>query len=199
MKSFMYSSIMRRSTQVICLALCGFLATGCIYSREISHTKRAIERSNPGLDLDREIVVSLGPMSLGFTRLIASLIPADDEEFDQARGYIKYIKRVKVGVYNINFNGDQYALNLPEEILEDHLGYGWDQLAKVRDNGEQVWVFYRSQGDEITELYTVVNDGEQLVVAKIKGDFTRLIERAVADHLDWSEIIGDSVGEALEF
>jgi len=184
------------------LSLCVLLLTGCFYSREIASTKRALEYENPGLDLDRKIIVSLGPLSIGFARLIASVIPVDAEdetEFDQARWYMKYVKRIKVGVYDVNFDGDQYSLRLPQELLEDHMGHGWEQLAKVREDGEQVWLFYKSEGDEITELYTVVNSGEELGVAKIKGDFTALIERAVADHVDWTELMGDTMSDALEF
>ena len=186
----------------LAFSLCALLLTGCFYSREIASTKRAIEYENPGLDLDRNVIVSLGPLSIGFARMIASFIPVDDAEeyeFDQARHYMRYVKRIKVGVYDVNFEGDQFSLKMPQELMEDHMSRGWEQLAKVREDGEQVWVFYKSERDKITELYTVVNDGDQLVVAKLKGDFTSLIERAVADHLDWSELMGDSISDALEF
>jgi hypothetical protein len=155
------------------------LLAGCFYSREIAKTKRAIERENPELHLDHEVMVSLGPLSLGFFRWVAGFV--DEDEVQMARDYLKEIQRVKVGVYKVDHYG-RGDFHLPRHLRDSFYRDGWDLAVKVQDHDNLVWVFYRPDKDTVRDLYVIVLEDDELVLARVRGRLNRLVAKAVSDH-----------------
>ncbi len=170
------------------LALCLLVTlvlplSGCFYSREIANTRRDIERQT-GAELDREIVVSLGPASLRTVGWIAGLVP--EEEAQMARSYLRDIRRVKVGVYQVeSMPHSLEAVELPKAAKLER--QGWDLLAKVFEDDEMVYVYYRERKNTIRDLYVMVLSDDELVIAKVRGNLSNLVARAMHDHVDWTD------------
>ena len=157
---------------------------GCFYSREIAHTRRDLERSYPDAEFDREVVVSLGPVALRTLGWVSGLVP--DEDVDMARAYLREISRVKVGVYNVEYLPSLDGFDPPS--LRRFRNDGWEVAVKVQDAEGMVWVLYRENRDDVRDLYVIVLDDEDLVLARVKGHLNRLLARVMEDHYemrDW--------------
>lgn len=164
------------------LLLCLPLLTGCLYSREIAGTKRAIERELPEVRLDREMVVSVGPFGMGFARLFAGI--ADE---DEARTYLRDVRRVKVGVYTVSglTSLDDFDPAGLRRFRDD-----WDVAVKIRDDDQFTWILYRPEVDTVRDLYVLVLDDEELVMARVKGNLDRLVANVMADHAPLTDLDG---------
>lgn len=165
------------------LVLLATATSGCLYSHEIAHTRRAIERQVPEAHFEREIVLNLGPVSLRTLRWISGLVP--EEEARQAATYLRDVRRVKVGVYR---SEDPAALQHVDPIrLRRFEQDGWETAVRAQEEGERVWVLYRERNGGIRDLYVVVLSEEELVLARLKGRLDQLFERIMADH--WESVV----------
>lgn len=161
--------------------------TGCLFSREISQTRREIETAYPDLRLEREVVVNLGPISLAMIGWMAGLVP--DQDVAVARRYLKDVSRVKVGVFRA-----EGAAGL-QDVDAGLFGFekGWQVAVKARQEEERVWVLYRDGPETLRDLYVVVLNDEDLVVARVRGRLDRLIARVMEDR----DEIGDWIGASM--
>lgn len=159
------------------LLLSVLMISGCMYSREISHIRRDIEREFPGAEFDREFVVSVGP---GFFDTVGWLAErVDDYDARRIGDYLNEIRRVKVGVFRterLPYEGD-----LELESLQRFSENGWELAVKVQDDQEIVWVLYREWYDEVRDMFILVLDDEDLVIIRIEGYLNRLLEKIVED------------------
>lgn len=159
------------------LLLTGMFASGCLYSREIAHVRRDIEHAYPDAQFDRQIVVSLGPMSLRTIGWIARFVPGD--EVEMATDYLHEIRRLKVGVYRSD-GGGMGGFN--PNALKRFDRRDWHVAVKYRSDDDAGWILYRERGDTVRDLFLVVLSDEELVVARLEGRLNRLMERLVEDH-----------------
>lgn len=174
--------IARTPANLLLVLLIAGTTSGCIYSREIQSTRREIQRMNPGLELDRNITANVGPVTLRFARWVTSAV--DDEDARMASRYLKDIKRVKVGHYDAR--GSDRIRGLDQ--LRRFKRPGWDLAAHVREDDEDVWVYYRERGERVTDIYAIVYSEDELVIAKVSGRLTRLLEEAMRDHARFNEL-----------
>lgn len=160
--------------------------TGCFFSREIANTRRDIESAYPDVHLEKQIVLNLGPMSLRTVRWMARLVP--DDESDMAARYLRDVRRVKVGVFRAE------RPEMVEEMDIRRLGFEreWEVAVRMRREGESVWVMYREDDLTVNDLYFVVLDDEDLVIARVHGRLERLLARVMEDHVQMGNT---SVGE----
>ena len=171
----------------ILLAACT-LFSGCFYSREIARTRRAIERQYPDVRLDRQMVLNLGPNTLGLVGWLAGI--SNDEDAERARAYLRDISRVKIGVYEVENLPDLSGLELSS--LDRLKRQGWETAAKTVEADEAVWVLYREADDTIRDMYVFVLDEQELVLVRLRGHLGRLLERAIQEEgFDWSGLAGD--------
>lgn len=154
--------------------------TGCLYSREMARTRHAVEQ-HTGADLDRQVVFTIGPLGLRTVGWMAGL--SGDDEVALARTYLRDVRRVKVGVYEVEAPGllDGTAFP-PVRRLERR---GWETLVRVREDDEAVWVLYRERKGRIRDLYVVALDDEELVLARVKGRLDRMVARALHERTFW--------------
>lgn len=161
------------------------LLSGCLYSREIAGTRRDIERAYPEARFDREMVVSLGPLSLRTISWITGMV--DDEEARMARDYLRTMQRIKVGVYRTEQMPDLETLEMPE--LRRFKRNGWETALRFRDEGEMGWVFYRPYRDTVRDLYVVVFSEEELVLARVRGHLNELLARVMEDQAGFTDLV----------
>lgn len=160
--------------------------TGCIYSREIAATQRAIERENPGVDFDKRFVFSMGRGSIGTVAELASF--ARVSEARMASHYLDNLSKVKVGVYELD--GD-YDAALDLSTIPHFRRGGWQTLARVRQlEGENVAVLYRERYGEVRDLFVVSLSKPDLVIVRLTGNFTEMLIDALADFSDRIPRIG---------
>ena len=157
---------------------------GCFFSREIANTRRDIEGAYPDLQLERQIVLNLGPVSLRTIRWLAHAMPEDDTNL--AVDYLRDVSRVKVGLFR---SENPRAL---DEFDVDRIGFDktWETAVKTRDSESRVWVLYRERKDTVRDLYVVVLDEEDLAIARIRGNLSRLLTRIMEDHGDLTRLVG---------
>lgn len=160
---------------------------GCLFSREIANTRRDIEKTYPDLQLERQIVLNLGPVSLKMLGWMAGL--THEPEAEMAARYLKDVRRVKVGVFRSE-HPDAFG-----EIGSKGLAFekGWEVAVKIRQDDGHVWVLYKDEPETVRDLYVVVLSDEDLVIARVRGNLNRLLARVMEDHVE----IGDWIGENL--
>ena len=181
--------MMPRRSILLALILLTFSVsvTGCFYSREISQTRRDLERHYPEARFDQEVVVSLGPASLRTLGWLIGLAP--EEEAQMAKDYLHEIDRVKVGVYKVEYLPDLDEFDPPS--LRRFRDDGWEVAVKTRDEDGIVWVMYREERNTVRDIYTIVLTDEDLVLARVKGHLNRLLEKVMQDHYELRNLVDD--------
>ena len=161
--------------------------TGCFFSREIANTRRDIESAYPELELEKQIVLNLGPISLRTLGLMTRLVP--EEEADMAARYLKDVSRVKVGVFRAE------RPEVFENVDVRRLGFekDWNVAVKSRQDGDRVWVLYREDAQTVKDLYFVVLSEEDLVIARVHGRLESLLARVMEDHMHMEEWSGEEM------
>ncbi len=152
------------------------LAGGCVWTPDLSEVKQDIAHQLPGVTFDRQVAVAIGPGGMALARAVVSLVPPARE----ARGWLRDVSRVEVAVYEVHADDTARRLATPSRV-EEMLADGWEMAARVREDGEAVWLLYRLDGESVRELFVVSLDRHELVLVKVKGRLERLIARALSD------------------
>lgn len=167
---------------------CALLFSGCFYSREMAHMRRSIEDQYPQAQFDREVVLSVGPLSLQTLTWITGLVP--DEDAQLARDLMRNIRRVQVGVYNVE------GLTSIEGIEFEHLKRfeedGWQLAVKAREEDSAVWLFYYERRNDVRDLYLLALDDDNLVIARVRGSLRNILRRALEDQHGLFRIVDDT-------
>ena len=160
--------------KVFIIAL-AFLLTGCLRAAELAQVRRNLERNNPDLNFEKEIEITLGPLSLGFFRVVSLFVP----DTRAARAVMKEIDRVKLAVYRVKSPSSAASLHLPAQVQNMLGGAGWEVLIKARDDHEVLWLLYRMRGESLRDFYLIVLDNSELVLVRLEGRLERLIVAAI--------------------
>ena len=159
--------------------------TGCLWAPELDSVRKDIERQIPDAHFEKEFAISLGPISLGLARTIIRLVP--DADVHEAREYLGDLSKVQVAVYEANHVPRGAEVRTPQRF-ESLLDEGWEMAIKAREHGESIWVMYRSDDDEIREVYIIVLDPDELVLVKVRGRLDRLFAKVMEEHGDLGEL-----------
>lgn len=155
------------------------MLSGCIYSRELSQSKRTIERGYPELDIDKRFTLALGPRSLHTVGWIARRIP--EQETQQAATYLRTLDRVKVAIYDVDYYDEHSRSN--HAAVADFEKNGWTLAVRANEDSEAVWVLYRADyKEDVRDIKVVVLGEDELVIARIEGHLNELLEQLVEDH-----------------
>ena len=178
----------RRSLLIaLLLLIVGVSTTGCFYSREISQTRRGLERHYPDARFDQEGVVSLGPAALRTLGWLVGLAP--EEEAQMAKEYLHEIDRVKVGLFTIEDMPDLDDFDPP--AIRRFRDDDWEVAVKTREDDEIIWVMYRERHNTVRDIYTIVLTDDELVLARVKGHLNRLLEKVMQDHYELRNLVDD--------
>jgi hypothetical protein len=183
----------------VMVALFATTLPGCIWAPELARLKGDIERQIPGAVFEKEFAITLGPVSMGFARLVTRLVP----DAAEARGYLGDVTRVQVAVYNAHRMPPVDHVETPRS-LERLRKEGWEMAVKVREEDNVTWVLYKMDKDEIKDLYVIVLSDEELVMVKARGNLERLVGKALSEsggvkgipHMgdDWEDGWSDPTG-----
>jgi hypothetical protein len=164
---------------VFALALTLTLATGCVWTPELTRVKDDIASQLPGASFDREFSMSLGPVAIAVARLVTRFVP----DAREAQTYLRDVSRVQVAVYNTSSMPRMSSVHMPE-ALRGLAAEGWEVAVKARQEDQLVWVLYRVEDEAVRELYVVALDDEELVLVKARGRLDRLVARALTERDD---------------
>ena len=175
----------RPAVFLLALVLAAPVLSGCLYSREVAQTRRAIEQAYPEARFEREMVLSLGPVSLFALRLFSGLAP------EGARGPLRDLRRVKVGVYRAEALPPLQDFE-PAQVQRLQRR-GWETVVRTREADEATWVLYRTRRGTVRDLYVIALDDEELVLTRLSGRLDRLLARAFREEgaLDWDRLGAD--------
>jgi hypothetical protein len=171
-----------RAPVLIVIALliaAGGTSSGCLWAPELANVRRDIERQIPQARFDKEIELSLGPLSLALARVVTRFVP----DAREARSYLRDVRRIQIAVYNAHDLPPTTGVEMPA-VLRELQAQGWVTAVKVRDGQELVWVLYRLENERVTELYVVALDDEELVLVRAKGKLEKLAARALQESGD---------------
>lgn len=156
-----------------CIALL-LAGAGCSLTNEIARTRHAIE-ANSDIDTDTGIVVSLGPGLFHTAGFLAKL--ADDEDAQMASRLAYGIRRIKAGVYPLDYHSGFSYVDVPE--LAQFKKRDWKVALKVEDYNEVGWIMYRERKRRVRDMFVVVLTEDELVLARLQGNLTELLDLAL--------------------
>ena len=182
--------IKQRSTYI---ALVGMLfLSGCLWTPEFSQILGEIKHQLPDAEIKKELQLSLGPASLGFARTVISLIDDEhDRELRQARSYLRDIRSVKVGIYDVRNVSSVNHLKMPRHIERLLKNQGWESAVKVRESNELVWALFRTHRESINELFVLTISRREIVMVIAEGRLNKLFEKVMEDHVDVGGLFTD--------
>lgn len=148
------------------------LLPGCT-SFELTRVRNDLARQVPEAEIGEGYAMAFGSISMGLARLFAGF--ADDEDGEIAQVALREVRKVSFGRYDINGTLDGTRLTMPSRLRDYVDEREWMHLLSFRDVHEAGWVLYRADGDEITDLFVVVFESEELTLARISGNLSALV------------------------
>ena len=142
--------------------------SGCMTYRGPHGVAATIEQ-RAGVELHREFGFKLGLLS---TRITASLLHhwADDQDYRDLSG---------IGVAVFEVKRKDGATSQP--VTAKDLGVdGWKTMFATQSDGEQLLVLVKPNDGEIRDMMFLSMDGDEVVVARLKGHLDRLIKKTLA-------------------
>ena len=161
---------------VLLVAMAGVTA-GCMWAPDLAMVRKDLERQLPGVSFDKEIELTLGPVSLAFARMFSGA----SSDLRDVGGYLKDVSRIELAVYNTNNMPPTRTVRMPDRLRKMQESEGWEMAVRVRDDDELCWVLYRLDDESVKELYVVIMSDEELVLVKAEGKLERLVARALSD------------------
>lgn len=155
------------------LILVVFSLNGCIGFSGPNGIRNAIARSQD-VRLDKEFGVDVGPLAIGFANLVAApYLPMS----------LDGLSWVSVGQYTIRPHHDGSINTFSLNYLELN---GWKTFVHVREEGSNIKLMCNTNGKRINKMLAIIQEGDELIIAKIEGDFEKLI-----DNIFDSELLRD--------
>jgi hypothetical protein len=166
------------TSRLIGIAALSLMASGCLWAPDLDAIRKDIEKQIPGAAFDREIALSLGPVSLAVARFALFFTP----EAREAAGYVGEIRSVGVAVYTARHLPADFDLRLPGALESMVAGGGWEIVVKTRERDQAVWVLCKEDGGSVGGVYIVALDEEELVLVRAEGKFEDVVKRAMREN-----------------
>jgi len=175
---------MKRKTisVILLLSLIAFLLPGCVFvSHDFMKTRNLILDEIGDVNIETEVQLQIGSGLLSMSRMIVSL--ADQSHGgNMAVDYLRDISNVQVGVYKLSDVEQERPLIIPPKIAKKLARKGYEPMVKVKEKNSAVWVMTKMRVEDLTSLYVINLDRDELVLVEVHGRLGRLIEKAIHDH-----------------
>jgi hypothetical protein len=173
------NTVRKRTIYITAILTAGLLlCSGCLWAPGLERLKDEMTAQMPGAQFDKEVALTLGPMSLALARIALQFVP--EPEVRQSRQYLSDIRRVELAVYETEALPSLRKVAFPKQ-LNKLLHEDWEIAAKVIEEDQLVWVLYHESGERIDYLCAVVLDDENLVLVKVKGNLGRLFLKGLRE------------------
>ncbi len=97
-------------------------------------------------------------------RLVANIALEDDSKLRQAMADIQYIRLITIPT--VEFDRNDVSVNGFRRILTND---AFELLAHYREQGDQVSVYQRDEGNRRNRYFVLIEEKEQLVAIEMKG------------------------------
>ena len=148
----------------VCLAT----ATSCIRFHGPENLRRDLSRAS-GVELEQESGVTLTRTAVMLVRWVTS------EEEIPLRG----VRRVEVGTYQVRGLGSR-PIDPPQLP-------GWQNIVRVREDDEQIFVLVREEEDAIRGMLIIVAEEDEWVLVRIRGKLHKTFESVMQLAFDRAE------------
>ncbi len=152
---------------------------GCILvNTDFLNTKKLILEEIGPVDVKTEFQLQIGPGMISLGCFTVSFTNKKDEVLK----YLKDIKNVQIGVYNLYDVDRKRPIAIPGKIGRKLAQNGYEPMVKVKERDSAVWVMTKMKGKRIESLYVIALDRSELVLVEVQGRLERLIEKAIHEH-----------------
>ena len=159
--------------------------SGCLWAPELAQIQREIENQLPGSAFEKEVRLSLGPLSLGLARFVTRFIPEGYvPEAGEAHAYLQEVRRVQLATYRTISVPPLHGLRMPLHLKQLMREQNWQLAVKTQKEKELVWVLTRQEAGIIRDIYVVLLDTEQLVLVRVEGRMEQLLAKAMQNRAD---------------
>lgn len=142
--------------------------------RPVRPMRNAILAQNPELTLEKEVAINVG-------RSLFSLLDA----FAVGDSDLSNLDNVNVAVYKVRgHRGGEQDLgkqSFEQALLETDRSLHWEQIVRVRDAGENVWVFAGMdlRRNRLDAISVIVLEQDELVLINVDGDIDEMMRYAL--------------------
>ena len=175
---------MKRGIISIFLIFCliTLLLPGCVFvSREFRSTRDSILDEIGNVEIKTEVQLQIGQGLLSLSRMIVFM--ADhSREGAKAVDYLRDVRNVQVGVYQLSKVNRNRPLVIPPGIQKKLSRKGYETMVKAKDRNSATWVMTKMQRKRLSSLYVITIERDELVLVEVEGRLGKLIEKAVRDH-----------------
>ncbi|MDZ7379733.1 MAG: DUF4252 domain-containing protein [candidate division KSB1 bacterium] len=165
---------MRRATCLLLAFACTFIFGCAGVDGNFCRVRDLVVQSIGTREVVTEFQIGLGPGLLWLGGTAARLASGEDE----AAGLLLDIHAVQVGVYRLRGEVTD-AGRTPAALVRRLAKRGYEPIVKVCDKGEATLVFARMRKERLQALLVVAIDGEELVLAEVRGRLERVVQEAV--------------------
>lgn len=163
-----------RSRTLLMLSLVSLLLTACMSfsDRSLRPVRNSIQEQMPEIRLEKEMAIALRSGMFDFLDLIS-----------QQDADLSEVEHLQVAVYEViprggerNFSDEVFQRSLQEKDASLH----WERIVKVREEGEQVWVFVgmNLEAETLEAVSVFVVERDELVLINVDGDMHELLRYA---------------------
>jgi hypothetical protein len=146
---------------------------GCVTLHGPEEIRRDLSRE-VGVKLDRDFTITVNRGGMWLARKGLKWSSEDDIS-------LKGVHHVDLGIYEVA--GLRKGFEAPNAVHPDYFR-GWEPLARVQEEGENVLVLTREKNEKIKGLLVVVTDPEEWVIVRAKGNLNQILEEALAEAFD---------------
>lgn len=164
-----------RQAKCLLLALTGTFVFGCAsVDGNFCRMRDLVVQSTGAREVVTEFQIGLGPGLLWLGGTVARLASGDDE----VAGLLLDIHAVQVGVYRLH-GETSHVRALPTDLVRRLAKRGYEPIVTVSGKREATLVFARMRKERLQALVVVALDGEELVLAEVRGRLERVVQEAV--------------------
>lgn len=152
------------------------LTTGCMSFNDdhFDDVEASLRAQMPDIHLEKEMAIGFGAGIFDLIDL-ADTSPANLSEIDHLR----------VAVYQITPTRGRTTFSdsvFDRALREQGADLEWERIVRVRDDGEQVWVFagLNTRQQVLEAISVFVLEQDELVMMNLDGDLSELIDYALA-------------------
>ena len=153
------------------IALSMVMLTCCmsLSDRPLRPIRDAILELNPGITLEKEVSVNVGGVMLNFLDLLSL--------GGQALSEIDSVHIAVYKVHGLETDGIFSRQTFQDALLEKDASLRWEQIIRVRDDGENVWVFAGLDlaRNSLVAISLFAMEHDELVLISVGGDIDKMM------------------------
>lgn len=158
--------------------LCCLSIAACEQMPSSSQVAAELERSVPGLHLERESHIHLGRMTTSMIKRLARWSMPDDEDAE----LLASIRKIDIATYRVVAMPESPPRHALLRIEKRLSAAGWQPLVLTHEESDSSWVLVRpDKSGHLRNLLVVELDDVELSIVGIDGRLDEMIALAIAE------------------